>query len=163
MEIISVSNVKWFNSEHTMVVADVIFEEFPDGIPIGGSADADTTYGVELWTKANAGDYGEIGAYVAPAPLVPQEISPTQLFLQLNIAGFITEQEALDAATSGAVPAAIDSLFATLPAADALAARVRWARMTTCLRTDPLVSALAAANSLTPEQVDQFFIDASKL
>lgn len=104
-----------------------------------------------------------IAPYLPPPPLVPATITPSQLFLQLAASGFITGAEALAAATTGTVPATVDALFTALPDDEELAARVRWARMTVCLRSDPLVAALAASNSLTEEQVDDFFRAASAL
>lgn len=163
LTIISVEDLKWAREDHSCIDLLVQFEQFSEKTPYTATPEDDTEHGIELWSKANAGDYGEIVEYVVPAPIVPEEISPAQLFLQLNALGFITTQEALDAATAGKVPAAIDAIFSTLPANEALAARVRWARMTTCLRSDPLVAGLALANNLSEEDIDQFFIDAAKL
>lgn len=97
-----------------------------------------------------------------PEP-VPAEISPSQLFIGLVAAGMITEDEAMAAAKSGTVPPAIDALFSELPASDALAARVRWARMTTVERDNPLVAALGAANGLSDQDIDDAFRAWSKL
>lgn len=90
-------------------------------------------------------------------PLVPDEISPSQLFLGLKRAGFITREEMLAASTVGAVPAAIDALFSALPEDQEDEARVKWARMTTVERNHPLVAALAAANGLSSEEIDNAF------
>lgn len=93
--------------------------------------------------------------------LPPAAVSRRQLLLALAAAGLITGEEALAAATTGAVPAAIDAVFSALPEADALAARITWATMSVAERDHPLIAALIAAEVATPEQVDALFIDAA--
>jgi hypothetical protein len=95
----------------------------------------------------------------APEPMPPAPIVLTnrQLFIALNLTGFITEAEALAAARMGAVPAAIDTIFAELPDQDAFAARVTWATMREVSRNHPLISTMIAASLATSEQVDAIF------
>jgi hypothetical protein len=97
------------------------------------------------------------------APVVPASISRRQLLLAMAGAGLITGPEALAAATTGAVPAAIDAVFARLPAAEALAARITWATMSVAEREHPLIGALVAANLATVAQVDALFIAGAAL
>jgi hypothetical protein len=92
----------------------------------------------------------------APPP-VPNVISRRQLLIALAAAGFISAEEALAAAQTGAVPAAIARIFDLLPAEQALAARITWATMTEVYRGDPLIGALVAAGVATAEQVDELF------
>jgi hypothetical protein len=97
-----------------------------------------------------------------PEPATPQytgiaSISRPQLILALATVGLITPAEAEAAATVGAVPANINAVFSTLPAADALAARVIWATMTRVERSDPLVCALIAAGLASANDVDGLF------
>jgi hypothetical protein len=92
----------------------------------------------------------------APPP-VPNVISRRQLLIALAAAGFISAEEALAAAQTGAVPAAIAGIFDRLPAEQALAARITWATMTEVYRGDPLIGALVAAGVATSEQVDDLF------
>lgn len=101
--------------------------------------------------------------FTAPAPepglpSVPAEITRRQMLLAMAGAGLITGEEALAAATTGAVPAAIDAVFAELPADQALAARITWATMSVAERHHPLIQALIQAELATPEQVDAIFI-----
>jgi hypothetical protein len=98
-----------------------------------------------------------------PVPALQASITSTQLFLVLPAAGLATEAEAIAAAQTGAVPAAIDAVFAGLPAEQAFAARIRFARMTSIAREDPLVAALAAARSLTTAELDALFATAAAL
>ncbi len=92
----------------------------------------------------------------APEP-VPRVTSRRQLLIALAAAGFISAEEALAAAQTGAVPAATARIFDRLPAEQALAARITWATMTEVYRGDPLIGALVAAGVATSEQVDAVF------
>lgn len=98
-----------------------------------------------------------------PAAVVPGSITRRQLLLALVGAGLITEAEALAAATTGAVPAAIDAVFAQLPPADALAARITWATMGVAEREHPLIEALIAAGMATSTEVDALFVTGAAL
>ncbi len=100
-------------------------------------------------------------AFAAPPPpalVVPASISRRQLLLAMAGAGLITDAEALAAATTGAVPAAIDAVFAQLPAAEALAARITWATMGVAERDHALITALIAAGLATSAEVDALFV-----
>jgi hypothetical protein len=110
----------------------------------------------------------EAGALVAydpppPPPVVPRSITRRQLLLALASAGLITSVEALAAATTGAVPAAIDAVFVALPEAEALGARITWATMSVAERDHPLIGALIAAELATPAEVDALFTAAATL
>jgi hypothetical protein len=121
----------------------------PDGVDAGWSYDGD--------------------AFAAPAPSVPApapvpaSITRRQLLLALTAAGLMTGEEALAAAMTGAVPASIDAVFAALPAADALAARITWATMAIAERDHPLIAALVAADLATEAALDALFVAAAAL
>jgi len=100
---------------------------------------------------------------VEAPPAQPRVISRRQLILALHGAGLITAEEALAAAKTGDVPAAIDAVFAQLPPDQALAARVTWASMTEVRRDHPLIEAVIAAGLATAEQVDALFRTAASL
>jgi len=91
-----------------------------------------------------------------PAP-VPASVSRRQLLLALTQMQLITGEEALAAATTGAVPAAVQAVFDNMEPADKLAAQITWASMSVAERDNPLVAALAAANGMTSAEVDDFF------
>lgn len=91
-------------------------------------------------------------------PSVPPSISRRQLLLALRTAELITDAEALAAATVGAVPEQIDAIFARLPAAEALIARVTWATMGTAERTHPLIEMMITAELATAAEVDAIFV-----
>jgi hypothetical protein len=90
-------------------------------------------------------------------------ITRRQMILALVAVEWITPEEALAAATSGAAPAALEALLAGMPAAEALAARITWAAMTEADRAHPLVAALGAARELTDAEIDAFFAFAATL
>ncbi len=102
-------------------------------------------------------------AFVPPVaevvvPVVPASITRSELLLGLAGAGLITGAEAMAAATTGAVPAAIDEVFDKLPAAEALAARIKWATMAVAERDHPLIGMLIDADLATAAEVDALFI-----
>jgi hypothetical protein len=94
-----------------------------------------------------------------PEPPPPPVITLTnrQLFAALAMTGMITQDEALAAGRTGEVPAAVDAVFATLPAQDAFLARLTWATMRDVPRDHPLIAAMVAAGVATGEQVDALF------
>lgn len=104
--------------------------------------------------------------WVANEEAAPQEIpsiTRRQFLIGAAGAGLLTAAEAEAAATSGAIPAAIEAVFNTLPSSHALAARITWATMTKIERDEALVDAAAAAFGLTPEQADAFFLSAASI
>lgn len=92
----------------------------------------------------------------APEP-DPIKLTNRQLFAALALTDFITEAEALAAGRTGAVPAMVDAVFASLPEQDAFLARLTWATMREVPRDHSLISAMIAANLATAEQVDAIF------
>jgi hypothetical protein len=115
-----------------------------------------------LWPEAVAvaAEMGDALPYeleLLPEPPAPIVLTNRQLFAALALTGFITEAEALAAGRTGAVPAAIDAVFASLPAQDAFLARLTWATMREVPCNHPLISAMVAANLATSEQVDGIF------
>lgn len=84
-------------------------------------------------------------------------LTPRQLFIGMAAAGFVTQEEAVDAARTGAIPALVEAAVASLPPLEQTAARVTWARMTQVVRNDPLVALMGSAAGQTPEQIDAFF------
>jgi hypothetical protein len=96
-------------------------------------------------------------------PPVPASITRRQMLLQLALSEMITGQEALAAAQTGAVPAAVQAVFDQLEPADKLAAEITWATMSEADRGHPLVAALAATQAMTEADIDDFFRAAALL
>lgn len=88
---------------------------------------------------------------------VPSTITRRQFLLALLAAGLISGDDALAAATNGALPAPFAAVLADLPAADALAAQITWASMTVAERGSPLIALMIAAGAATDAQVDGLF------
>lgn len=96
-----------------------------------------------------------------PAP-VPGTIRLLQFLAEGASRGIFTADEALAAARTGAVPAAIEAVFNTLPADQAFGARLAWAAMVEVDRASPLLAAVAAARGMSSSDMDDFFRVASK-
>lgn len=118
----------------------------------------------------------EGGTIVAAPPALPpiadpdahrrgMEITPRQLFIALASPpwSYITADEAVAAAMTGTMPAAVEAAIAGFDAAAQLAARVTWARMQVVLRLDPLVAALGASQGASDAELDDFFAYAATL
>lgn len=106
---------------------------------------------------------GGIAAYVAPdaaTVLAAQRAGMSLTFAQLLI-GLVTEEWITEAEgeawLEGTLPAAVIALIASLPEGARFAARARAVRPSVVLRLDPLVVALAAAQSKSAEELDAFF------
>ena len=94
---------------------------------------------------------------------VPQTISDRQFFQQLAIAGIISQEEALAAVKTGDIPAALSGFIAALDDAARFNAEMLLSGATIFARNHPLTDAIAAAQGMTPEQVDDFFHAAAQL
>jgi hypothetical protein len=128
------------------------------GLPIVWADTDDSITGRENLTAAqNTALDAVIAAHDATKSKVPQTVSRRQMLLGLALAGYITSDEAVAAASTGAVPAAVQSFFSTLPAEQQPAAKITWAAMSECQRDNALVTGLAAAHNLTPAQTDDLF------
>jgi len=99
-----------------------------------------------------------IGPYVAPPAPIPT-ITATQMLIVLQAMGFITEAEATDRTI---FPTAFSALLSGNPIQNA-ALKIRWANFTIVERNDPLVSTFGSLLSLTSEQIDGMFIQASQV
>lgn len=94
----------------------------------------------------------------AVPPVVPQSVSRFQIITGLALVGWITEQEAEDAAATGEIPAAVAAVISALPDDTAkFVARMKWRTFHTAYRDDELVNALAAAEGKSQADVDAFF------
>ena len=94
---------------------------------------------------------------------VPQTISDRQFFQQLAIAGVISQEEALAAVKTGDIPAALSGFIAALDDAARFNAEMLLSGATVFQRNHPLTNAVAMAQGMTADQVDEFFRQAAKL
>ena len=94
---------------------------------------------------------------------VPQTISDRQFFQQLAIAKVISQEEALAAVKTGDIPSALSGFIAALPDAARFNAEMLLSGATVFQRDHPLTNAVAMAQGMTADQVDEFFRQAAKL
>lgn len=71
-----VKDLKWANAEHTSFECVVKYVEFMEEHPSGIDGIDGYPHVREIWTKANAGEYGVIAEYVSPE-VVAAENQPT--------------------------------------------------------------------------------------
>lgn len=98
-----------------------------------------------------------------PTPYVPETISDRQFFQVLAIRQLITKQEALAAVSVGTLPAAMEVMVTSLPEDDEFAARMLLQGATQFNRSNPLTQAFGAGFGMTPEQIDELWIEADAL
>ncbi len=117
--------------------------------------------GHPLWDlHAGRSDIAAFVAPIVPEP-TPEEIraalpplSRRQVFIALHRLGLITAAEAVAAAATGAVPAALEPVFAGLPEPEATDARVTFAAFQVAYRLDPLTTMIATAGGLDDAAID---------
>lgn len=107
--------------------------------------------GRDLYAQALAGELGPVAEYVAPpppAPVVPQIVTMRQARLALLGAGLLPM---------------VDAAIAALPSPQKEAALIEWDYSSEVHRNKPFVQTLAAALSLSTEQLDSLFTQAAQL
>jgi hypothetical protein len=140
------------------------YDEKPENIPHKGVTwhDVEREFGAPFEGLVNG---AWIIRTVDPAtlpPPVPESITRRQCALQLLAMKMITSDEALAMTKDGTPPAAVDAVFAQMPADQALLARIDFAAVG-YYRDNPLITTMMQANGMTPEQIDAFFIAAAQL
>ena len=65
------SNLRWTNAEHTAIDLDVTFAEFDGVMPFTAHPDDVHDHGVELFRRANGGEFGRVQDYIEPPPPPP--------------------------------------------------------------------------------------------
>lgn len=114
-------------------------------------------FAAEAWVDPRSPE--QVEAQEAAALQAEREgmsIGFAQLLIGLVSLGWITETEG-EAWLDGTLPAAVSALIASLDPQDRFAAIARAKRPAAVRRLDPLVTALAAAQGRTDEQLDLFF------
>lgn len=61
-----VKNLKWADQDHKHIECMVKYAEFDEEHPSGICAEDGYAHIQEIWTKANAGEYGPIAEYSPP-------------------------------------------------------------------------------------------------
>ncbi|CAN1576034.1 hypothetical protein MCELHM10_03879 [Paracoccaceae bacterium] len=114
--------------------------------------------GHPLWPKASK------RPDVAPQPIPDPEpedlqaailpLTRRQVFIALHRLGLFSAEEAIAAAATGVVPAALEPTFAALPEPDQTDARVTFAAFQMAYRTDPMTAMIARAAGLSEDDID---------
>lgn len=73
LNIESATNPIYANADQTLITLQVKFAEFDEVLPFGATPNDSMPYGVELYNRAVAGEFGEVAPYVAP----PEVTQPT--------------------------------------------------------------------------------------
>lgn len=85
--IVDVKNPRWVRADHSLLDADVLFQELEalGYVAFTTMADADTPHGVQIWEDCNALVYGPIAEYVPPVILpVNVGLTPDQFYHMLE-------------------------------------------------------------------------------
>ena len=122
--------------------------------------------GHPLWASASARpDIAPFAQEPVPEPgpedmraLIPP-LTRRQVFIALHRLGLISAAEAVAAASTGAVPAALEPVFAALPEPEQTDARVTFAAFQMAYRLDPMTAMIAAASGMTDPQIDAIWTD----
>ncbi|AMD60905.1 hypothetical protein AWN88_22570 [Agrobacterium tumefaciens] len=92
-----------------------------------------------------------------------RDLSPRQFYHQAAIAGLITEAEALAAVTVKELPVILKNAIATLPENERFAATILISGATTFQRSSDLAALVGQHLSMSPAEIDAFWLAASRL
>lgn len=68
----------WNNEEGTSILLTVKWEEFNEELPFGATSYDSEPWGVDLYNRAKAGEFGTVAPFVAPIqPRIDFEPTPT--------------------------------------------------------------------------------------
>lgn len=147
MNIISANSPQWADAAHTAIILNVDFEGL-GVVPFGASPTDLELHGRDIYTRAVAGEFGAVAAYVAPPVVIPASVTMRQARLALLNAGLLPSVNAAIAAMAGA-------------AGDA--ARIEWEFAATVGRSSPLIASLATGLGLNSAALDALFTSAAIL
>jgi hypothetical protein len=88
---------------------------------------------------------------------IPTTITIRQFLLGLSGDGIISKEEAIAAASTGALPSFVAGFFSTLPDDQAFAAELTWRAMVEVDRANPLLTLLGAGLGMDASAMDTAF------
>ncbi|PAY07193.1 hypothetical protein CK489_15445 [Bradyrhizobium sp. UFLA03-84] len=97
------------------------------------------------------------------AALQIPDISLRQFYQQLAVQGVITQDDALSAVRTGALPSALQTIVNGLPQAQQFPATMMLSGASTFQRSNSMTAAIGAAYGWTSEQIDAFFVAAAQI
>ena len=138
-----IRNLQYANAEGTLI--DIEIEHPTYGwIPFTASPDDVEEYGRVIYQEAKEGKLGDIAPYVEPEPLPEPKVNVVtmrQARLQLLDMGLLDNVEAM--------------------ISENRAWQIEWEYASEVKRDNPIIGAMVEALSLTEEQLDDFFKQAS--
>ena len=84
LNFISAKKPKWANESNTLIDLVVRFSEIDADLPFTASPNDVEEHGRDLFTRAAAGEFGSIAAYVAPVIVAPPAPTKEQLLAELQ-------------------------------------------------------------------------------
>lgn len=124
------------------------------GLPFSWGADGSISGRENLTTEQNATLDGVIAAHDPALTEVPDLISRRQCYQAWAQQGVITEAEALDAVSSGKIPASFEAGIVAAPADKQLGLRMALAGNATFSRRTQTTKDFGVAMNWTPRQID---------
>lgn len=150
-----VKNLKWANTEHTIINCEVDFDDLIDEfVPFTAASTDMYSHTVEIFNKAVLGEFGSIAEYVEP-PIVEPEISipdvitMRQARLQLLAIGLLDDVEVVIANIEDATMKRM--------------VQIEWEYAKDVERDSTTIVMLAQAIGMDEEALNNLFIEAVKL
>ncbi len=111
-------------------------------------------------------DHPDVVAFLNPLPLPiapPSKISDRQFFQALALRGMLTFNEALLCVRTGELPMAFQSFLQTLTSEQEFSARMLLSGAVIFERDHPLTKAFGDWYGMSPENIDELWLEASNL
>lgn len=150
----TILSAEWIDAEKTGIRCIVEGRPLAQVLAVSVPGDASTV--ADQWR-------GLLPEVTTPPEPVPAIISDRQFFQALAMAGVITQDEALEAAGPGVIPAALDALLSGFPADEAFYGRMLLRGATMFDRYHPMTLALATGMNWSQQQVDDLWRTAAAL
>lgn len=148
--------MKWVRLNPDGTTIDVLFMENPeqtDVIEVADEVNADWTLVDNVWTPP----------INIIEEIVPESISRRQLLIGLTMEGIITPEEAVAAASTGALPSIMQTIVNALPIEQQIIAKITWASMMVCELDNPLLNTALQYLQRSENDRDTFFKNYSKI
>jgi len=149
MQLEYAKNPVWVDAEQTRIDLIIKWEGIAEEFPFTADPTDPAEHGRAIFAAALAGQYGSIADYVPPPP--PEPVPVTQITrrqgrLTLHRFGLLTQVEA----------------YMQDPNTD-IEVKITYEDATTWYRNDPMINVIGSEFGLTEAEIDELFIQASKL